>query len=70
MLAASLPVVADGPVADGPGKAVLGALTAGADTRAREGGPAAAAAGTAVLEAAAVLIKFWLKSGLHSVDET
>lgn len=68
MLAANLPVVADGPVADNPGKAVLGALTAGADTRAREGGPAAAA-GTAVLEAATALIKFWLKSGLHSVDE-
>ena len=38
----------------------------GADTRAREGGPATAA-GAADLEAAAALIKFWLKSGLHRV---
>ena len=66
MLVASLLLVADEPVADGPGKAVLGALTAGADTRASEGGPAAAA-GTADLEAAAALIKLWLKSGLNSI---
>ena len=66
MLVASLLVVANEPVADSPGKAVLGALTAGADSRAREVGPEAAA-GTADLEAAAALIKLWLKSGLHSV---
>lgn len=66
MPVASLLVVADELAADSPGKAVLGALTAGAETRAREGGPAATAA-TAGLEAAAALIKLWLKSGLHRV---
>lgn len=67
MPAASRLVAADGPVADSPGKAVLGALAAGADTRARQGGPVAAV-GAAALEAAAALIKLWLKSGLQSVE--
>lgn len=53
--AASL-LVADGAAADSPGKAVLGALTEGADTRAREGGPAGGG-GAAALEAAAALTK-------------
>ena len=53
--AASL-LVADGAAADSPGKAVLGALPEGADTRARDGGPTAEG-GAAALEAAAAFTK-------------